>query len=58
MASHLFNKAGWTPHKPLASAPRPQQNPLSPALAAILDHPTMFVTTVWIVFCVAVAVTQ
>jgi hypothetical protein len=54
MTLHLFNKA--IPMARLSPQPAPpQETPLPPALAAILDHPIMFVTTVWIVFYVAMA---
>lgn len=50
MASHLFDKA--------TTSTRPSLTPQLRALAAILDHPTTFVTTIWIVFCVAVALAR
>jgi hypothetical protein len=46
MTSRLFNRAA-----PLA----PQETPLPPALAAIFNHPIMFVTGVWLVAYVAIA---
>ena len=46
MTSRLFNRAA-----PLA----PQETPLPPALAAVFNHPIMFVTVVWLVAYVAIA---
>jgi hypothetical protein len=46
MTSRLFNRAA-----PLA----PQETPLPPALAAIFNRPIMFVTGVWLVAYVAIA---
>jgi hypothetical protein len=50
MASHLFDKA--------ATVTRPSLKPQLRALATILDHPTLFVATIWIVFYVALALTR
>lgn len=46
MASHLFNRPAPT----LRLFPR-----LAAPLAAVLDHPIMFVTVVWLVAYVAIA---
>jgi hypothetical protein len=46
MASHLFNRA---------APPAPQEIPLPPPLAAVFNHPIMFVTAVWLAAYVAIA---
>jgi len=45
MASHLFNR----------TAPTAQQETLPLALAAVLAHPILFVTAVWLAAYVAIA---
>ncbi len=46
MASHLFNRAA-----PVAE----QETPVPPALRAVLAHPIMFVTAVWLAAYIAIA---
>jgi hypothetical protein len=45
LTSRLFNRG---------AALAPQDTPLPPALAAIFNHPIMFVTGVWLVAYVAI----
>jgi hypothetical protein len=54
MTVHLFNKSIPMP-RPLPRPTTPPATPLPPALAVMLGHPIMFVTTVWIGFYVALA---
>ena len=54
MASHLFNRAAPIETPSIAPA-EPQETPLPPALSAILAHPIMFVTAVWLAAYVAIA---
>lgn len=55
MASHLFNRAAPNERPYLAPAPS-QETPLLPALAAVFNHPIMFVTAaVWLAAYVAIA---
>ena len=46
MASHLFNRTAATAR---------QETPLPLALAAVLAHPILFVTAVWLAAYVAIA---
>jgi hypothetical protein len=54
MASHLFNRAAPIERPYLAPAPS-QETPPLPALAAVFNHPIMFVTAVWLAAYVAIA---